>query len=76
MVSEERQQQLREAQRRRREKLAAGKRSQVNLYLTKESKEIIDQWCIEYKTDRHNLINGLIRAFAHTPERIPDILAP
>jgi len=40
MISELRKLQLREAQRRRREKLASGERSQVNIYLTQQCKEL------------------------------------
>ena len=57
MISEGRKLQLREAQRRRRVKLASGERSQVNIFLTQQCKELVDRWCHEYKTDRHNLIN-------------------
>ncbi|MBC7751138.1 MAG: hypothetical protein H7Z73_05385 [Candidatus Saccharibacteria bacterium] len=70
MNSDERKQQLREAQRRRREKLALGERSQVNIFLTQQCKELVDLWCYEYKTDRHNLINVLILAFSKDPKNI------
>ncbi|MDO9127488.1 MAG: hypothetical protein Q7U42_11525 [Parvibaculum sp.] len=70
MVSEERKLQLREAQRRRREKLASGERGQVNIFLTQQCKDLVDRWCLEYKTDRNNLINGLILAFAKDPKNI------
>ena len=71
MISEERKQQFRDAQRRRREKLAEGKRSQVNIFLSPESKQLMDRWCLEYNTDRHDLMNGLIQAYAKAPSQIP-----
>ncbi len=75
MASEERKQQFRDAQRRRREKLAAGnQRSQVNIFLTQKSKQLLDQWCDDYNTDRHDLINGMILTFSKTTEQIPGIL--
>lgn len=75
MVSELRKQQLREAQRRRREKLAvSGERNQVNIFLTRHAKELVDRWCLENKIDRHELLNHLILAFAEMPEKIPTAL--
>lgn len=75
MTSEHRKQQLREAQRRRREKLAAsGDRTQVNIFLTHHSKEWVDKWCLENKTDRHELINQLILAYSEMPDQIPLVL--
>ena len=71
MVSEVRKEQLRDSQRRRRESLAAGERGQVNIFLTKRSKELVDEWCKRYTVDRHDLINGLIGAFSLAPESIP-----
>lgn len=71
MVSEIRKEQLRESQRRRRELLAAGERSQVNIFLSKQSKELVDEWCKNYSVDRHDLINGLITAFSSKPDLIP-----
>ena len=70
MISDERKFQLREAQRRRRAKLAAGKRSQVNIFLTQNSKELIEQFCHVYQTDKHVFINALITAFAISPNSL------
>lgn len=67
MISEHRKQQLREAQRRRREKLAAGERVQVNFFLTAESKEIVENFSLKYGVDKHDFINSLIKAFSNSP---------
>ena len=67
MISLERKQQLRDAQRRRRNKLAEGTRGQVNIYLTQQCKVIVDTFCDDYKTDKHAFINALIIAFANSP---------
>lgn len=71
MVSEIRKEQLREAQKRRREKLASGDRFQVNIFLTQQSKELVDEWCKQYLIDRHDLLNGLITAYSKSPNSIP-----
>lgn len=59
-VSEKRQFQLREAQRRRREKLAVNSRHQINIYLSKQAIRILDAQCIVSDVDRHDLIEQLI----------------
>ena len=70
MTGEHRKIQLREAQRRRREKLSSGERSQVSLFLTQQSKKLLDKWCLEYKTNRHDLVNSMILLYSTMPERI------
>ena len=70
MNTDARKQQLREAQKRRRLKLADGERGQVNLFLTQESKEFLDQWSQEFHTDKHNIVNALVLAFSRVPNRI------
>ena len=70
MNTEARKQQLREAQRRRREKLAGGERGQVNLFLTQQSKDYLDLWSQEFQSDKHSIVNALILAFSGAPNRI------
>ena len=57
MTSDLRKQQLREAQQRRRAKLAKGERIQVSLYFDRNNLEAMDAWCTEFKLDRNDLIN-------------------
>lgn len=77
MTSETRKEQLRESQRRRREKLAAaGERSQVNIFMTKQSKALMEEWCLKYSLDRHDVINGLIQAYAASPTSLPFAYPP
>jgi predicted restriction endonuclease len=59
-ISEKRQAQLRDAQRRRREKLAGSNRHQVNIYLTKKAMKLLDAQCLLTGLDRHELIEQLI----------------
>lgn len=70
MTSEHRKIQLRESQRRRREKLAAGERGQVNIFITSHCKEIVDRFSSEYNTDKHTFMNALIMAFANSPNSL------
>ena len=70
MNTEARKQQLRDAQRRRREKLASGERGQVNLFLTQQSKDYLDVWSQEFHTDKHVIVNALILAFSTTANRV------
>jgi hypothetical protein len=67
MNTDTRKQQLRDAQRRRREKLADGQRGQVNLFLTQQSKDFLDAWSQEFLTDKHVIVNALILEFSKTP---------
>lgn len=69
MNAEVRKQQLREAQRRRREKLAGGERGQVNLFLTQQSKDYLDLWSLEFQSDKHAIVNALILFFAALPNK-------
>ncbi|WP_297505709.1 RepB family protein [Ferrovum sp.] len=57
---EKRKAQLRDAQRRRREKLAQGNRHQINIFLSEASITLLDQACKKYGMDRHELIEQLI----------------
>jgi|GEM_PF-3062758 len=59
-VSEKRLCQLRDAQRRRREKLALNSRHQVNIFLSKKAIQVLDAQCILSDMDRHDLIEKLI----------------
>lgn len=59
-VSEKRQAQLREAQRRRREKLARNNRHQVNVFLSRKVIKILDAQCIVSGIDRHDLVERLV----------------
>ena len=59
-ISEKRLSQLRDAQRRRREKLALNSRHQVNIFLSKKSIQILDAQCILSNMDRHDLVENLI----------------
>ena len=70
MISEQRKLQLRDAQRRRREKLASGERRQVNIFLTNQCKDIVEHFSNRYKIDKHEFINALITAFANSPKSL------
>lgn len=74
MTSELRKQQLREAQKRRRAKLAKGERSQVSLYFDRRNLETIDAWCTEFRLDRNDLVNNLIFELSKFPEKIPELI--
>ena len=76
MTSDLRKQQLRDAQQRRRAKLAKGKRSQVSLYLDRNNLELMDTWCIQFHFDRSDFINNLISGLSKSPEVIPGFNVP
>lgn len=60
VISEKRQAQLREAQRRRREKLSTNDRHQVNLFLSKQAIRLMDAKRLISGMDRHDLVEQLI----------------
>ena len=74
MTSEQRKKQLREAQQRRRAKLAKGERSQVSLYFDRNNLEFMDTWCTHFRLDRNDLINNLISGLSKSPERLPELI--
>lgn len=76
MTSELRKQQLREAQQRRRAKLAKGERSQVSLYFDRNNLELMDTWCTQFRLDRNDFINNLISGLSKSPEAIPAFIIP
>jgi len=58
---ERRKQQLRDAQRKRREALSVnGSRQQVNIFLSRTAKKILDTTCEASGLDRHQFIEKLI----------------
>lgn len=57
---EKRKSQLCEAQRRRREKLAAGNRHQINIYLSKSVIHRLDESCSKAGMDRHAFVEMLL----------------
>lgn len=74
MTSEQRKKQLREAQQRRRAKLAKGERSQVSLYFDRNNLELMDAWCTQFRLDRNDFINNLIAGLSNSPERLPELI--
>ena len=74
MTSEQRKKQLREAQQRRRAKLAKGERTQVSLYFDRNHLEMMDEWCTQFQLDRNDLINNVISGLSKAPERLPELM--
>jgi hypothetical protein len=74
MTSDLRKQQLREAQQRRRAKLAKGERIQVSLYFDRNNLEVMDAWCTEFKLDRNDLINNLIVGLSRAPDSVHKVI--
>ena len=57
---EKRRAQLRDAQRRRREKLAYGNRHQINVFLPAAVIKLLDAECDKLGIDRHDMIERLL----------------
>jgi len=69
-----RREQLRLAQRRRRERLAQGERTQVNIYLNAQSLERLDALALLWGVERQNVIERLLASVqleAMIPEARP-----
>lgn len=74
MTSDLRKQQLREAQQRRRAKLAKGERTQIALYLQPGNLLLMDAWCTEFRLDRNDLVDNLILGLSKSPEILPKLI--
>jgi hypothetical protein len=59
-ISEKRRAQLRESQRRRREKLSSGSRHQVNIFLSEHAIKVLDAQCTLFNQERHEVVEKLI----------------
>ena len=74
MTSELRKKQLREAQQRRRAKLAQGERTQISLYLQPSNLALMDLWCTEFRLDRNDLVDNLILGLSKSLESLPELV--
>ena len=74
MTSDLRKKQLREAQQRRRAKLAHGERTQISLYLQPSNLVLLDSWCTEFHLDRNDLVDNFILGLAKSPESLPKLI--
>jgi hypothetical protein len=57
---EKRKAQLRESQRRRREKLGAGNKHQINIFLSVRAIASLDKLCAEQNLERHEVVEQLL----------------
>lgn len=67
-ITEQRRAQLREAQRRRRAKLAQPGRRQINVFLTDQAIAQLDELAQQLNADRHLILEILIHQVTDNPE--------
>lgn len=69
-ITEQRRAQLREAQRRRRAKLAQPGRRQINVFLTEQAIAQLDELAQRFDSDRHLILESLIHQVTKSPESL------
>ncbi|MEK8088733.1 hypothetical protein [Thermithiobacillus plumbiphilus] len=67
-ITEQRRAQLREAQRRRRAKLAQPGRRQINVFMTDQAINQLDALVQKLDSDRHLILESLIHQVTKSPE--------